>query len=233
MISIIIPIYNQAKKLANCLESILKQTIKNFEVLVVNDGSTDNPKEIIENCRSKLAITDYQLSKNQGAPAARNRGLEEARGEYLFFCDADACLEPRALEIMLQALNDHPEVSYVYSSFRWGKKLFRLWPFDDEKLRAMPYIHTMSLIRREDFPRAAWDESIKKLQDWDLWLTMLEEGHKGYWIDKILFKIEPGGVMSNWLPKSFYKIFPFLPSVKKYKQAVRVIKEKHNLNDLK
>ena len=93
----------------------------------------------------------------------------------------------------------------------------------------MPYIHTMSLIRANDFPKHGWDENIKKLQDWDLWLTMSSQGKKGIFIDKFLFKIYPGGTMSSWIPSIFYKIFPFLPKVKKYNRAVKAIKDKHHL----
>jgi len=134
-----------------------------------------------------------------------------------------------ALEIMLNVLVNHPEVSYTYSNFLWGKKLFRLKQFSKKEIEAGPCIHTMSLIRREHFPKQGWDESIKKLQDWDLWLSMLKEGHNGIWIDKILLKIQLGGTISSWLPKFAYKIFPFLPQVKKYRKAITILKKKHNL----
>ena len=66
----------------------------------------------------------------------------------------------------------------------------------------------MSLIRRKDFPQSGWDESIKKLQDWDLWLQMLSEGKTGLWIPQVLFTIIPGGHISTWLPAFAYKAFP-------------------------
>jgi len=231
MISIIIPIYNQANKLSKCLNSILNQIYKDCEVIVVDDGSIDNPESILKNTDLNKYFNTYFLKQeNKGAPAARNRGYRQAQGQYLFFCDADTVLEPQALEIMINTLKKHPEASYAYSSFLWGKKLFKLGPFDEKKLRTMPCVNTMSLIRREHFPKNGWDESIKKLQDWDLYLTMLAQGHRGIWINKVLFKIYPGGTISNWLPSFAYKLFPFLPSVKKYNQAVATIKSKHNLN---
>jgi len=166
---------------------------------------------------------------NAGAPAARNVGFKKSKGAFLFFCDADAVLDYQALEIMLQNLNEHPEAAYVFSSFLWGKKLFRLEGFSEEKLKQMPYIHTMSLMRRDCFPVSGWDVNIKKLQDWDLWLTMLEAGHRGFWIDQILFKVTPGGHISSWLPAMAYSLLPFLPSVQKYNAAVKIIKAKHHL----
>jgi glycosyltransferase involved in cell wall biosynthesis len=229
MISIIIPIYNQADKLAKCLDSILAQSHKDYEIIIADDGSSDDVQKIIEKYVKKINIK-YQKSKvNLGAPAARNRGWQEAGGGYLFFCDADAILAPEALETMLEALESNPEAGYAFSSFFWGKKLFQIGPFSAEKLKSGPCIHTMSLIRRETFPKTGWDESIKKLQDWDLYLMMLEEGNNGIWIDKVLFTIQPGGTISSWVPSFAYKLLPFLPAVKKYKKAVAIIKNKHLL----
>lgn len=232
MISIIIPVYNGAKTLVETIKSIESQTYRNFEVVIVNDGSSDNTRLMFEKFLEMFKVDNnyYFINQtNKGAPAARNRGLRVVEGKYLFFCDADSILRPDALEKMFFKLEQSPESAYCYSSFFWGKKLFKLWSFDVEKLKKMPYIHTMSLIRKEAFPRGGWDESVKKLQDWDLWLTMLENGKHGVFLDEALFKIRPGGTISSWLPAFAYKAFPFLPSVKKYKQAVKIIKAKHNL----
>ena len=231
MISIIIPVYNGEKTIINTVKSIESQTYRDFEVIIVNDGSRDNTRSVFEKFLESFKVENnyyFINQENKGAPAARNRGFKESRGEYLFFCDADAVLKNDTLEKMVQVLESNQEVAYAYSSFYWGKKLFKLWPFDAEKLQKMPYIHTMSLVRRNAFP--GWDESVKKLQDWDLWLTMLENGHQGFFIDEALFKIKPGGTISSWLPAFAYKAFPFLPSVKKYNRALKIIKDKHNLN---
>lgn len=233
MISIIIPAYNRAEQLNCCLSSVMAQTFKNFEVIVVNDGSTDKTADVLKEFKSKFKDNGLEFKiidqDNKGAPNARNHGFQAAKGDYVLFCDADAILEKSYLWDMINALQNNPEASYVYSSFYWGKKIFKLQPFDGKKLRQMPYIHTTSLIRTKNFPNTGWDEEIKKLQDWDLWLTMMEEGHQGIWLDKILFRVCPGGTMSNWLPSFSYKLFPFLPAVKKYQAAVRVVKEKHGL----
>ncbi|MBU2456405.1 glycosyltransferase family 2 protein, partial [Patescibacteria group bacterium] len=236
MISIIIPIYNQADKLPKCLDSILNQTYKNYEVIIVNDGSTDNVNEVIKKFNDVGSRTPdtpdilYALRvMRKGAPSARNYGFKKSQGNYILFCDADIILKPTALKIMLKTLNKHQEASYVYSSFLWGWKLFKVGEFNPEKLKTGPCIHTTALIRKEHFPKFGWDESIKKLQDWDLWLTMLEQNHIGYWIDQVLFTAQPGGTISNWLPSFVYRLFPFLPSVKKYKKAVKIIKEKHTI----
>lgn len=231
MISIIIPLYNQAKKLEKCLQSIKKQTYNNYEIIIVNDRSIDHLSKIFKQAKKDFGINIEYIhnSVNHGAPYSRNKGLRRSKGEFLLFCDADVVLKEDALKIMLEELKSHPEASFVYPSHRYGKKLFKLWPFDPEKLKQMPYIHSTALVRREHLPHPAWDESLRRLQDWDLWLTMLEKGYKGHWIDKVLFTIKPGGVYSAWMPSFFYKLFPFLPKVRAYKKAVEVVKKKHGI----
>ena len=232
MISIIIPLWNQSKKLDKCLESISRQTYENFEIIVVNDRSTDSLSKVMEKYKKIFGykIEFYHNQKNHGAPYSRNKGFRLSKGEYVIFCDADLILKPYTLETMLDTLRNNPQASYVYTSFMYGFKKFKLWEFDENKLKEMPYIQSFTLIRREHFPKKGWDETLKKFQDWDLWLTMLDEGHKGKWINKYLFKVQSGGTMSSWLPSFFYKYFPFLKNVKKYKKAMEIIKNKHNLN---
>ena len=232
MISIIIPVYNQAERLIKTLASINRQSYQDYEVIIVNDGSIDNVEALCAEYLKKLETTNHYLFLNQtnhGAPAARNRGKQESKGDYLLFCDADAILHPKALEYMLSYLEANPSASYAFSSFLWGKKLFKLTDFDPEKLKRQPYIHTMSLIKRADYPENGWDESIKKFQYWDLWLTMLEAGKVGVFVPQVLFTVAPGGTISSWLPSFAYKLFPFLPAVKKYNQAMKIIKDKHGL----
>lgn len=232
MISVIIPVYNQAEKLKQTLISLNNQSYRELEIIIVNDGSTDNPEKIftdfLETTSNDLSFYFFNQN-NLGAPAARNHGLRESKGDYLFFCDADAVLEPKALETLLNTLLWNASASYAYSSFKWGKKLFKGRPFDVAALKKEPYIHTMSLIRRQDFPINGWDESIKKFQDWDLWLTMLENNKVGIFVDEYLFTVTPGGTISSWLPSFSYKLFPFLPAVKKYQKAKAIIYAKHQL----
>lgn len=232
MISIIIPLYNQADKIEKCLKSILAQTHENYEIIIVNDRSNDKLGKVVEQSKKDFGVKVEWLHnrENHGAPYSRNKGFRQSHGEYLLFCDADIILENDALESMLEALQKNPGASYAYPSFKFGHKFFKLWEFDADKLKQMPYIHSTALIHREHFPEKGWDESLKKLQDWDLWLTMLDAGHGGVWIDRILFRVDGGGhTMSSWLPSFAYKLFPFLPSVKKYKKAMEIVKNKHNI----
>lgn len=239
MISIIIPTYNHRGALQKCLASIVAQTYSDYEIIIVDDGSTDGTYNSLllpltlrgSDLPAGKAGTGLQVlrhEKNLGANAARNRGWKEATGEYVLFCDADVVMQPQMLERMMRTLAEHAEASYVYSSFKFGWKTFRLWPFDAEKLRRMPYIHSTSLVRRAHMPKGGWDESLRRLQDWDFFLTMFEEGHTGIWIPEVLFMVEARkSGMSQWLPSFAYKL-SFLPSVKRYRVAEAIIRAKHH-----
>lgn len=218
MISTVIPFYKHKNKLLATLKSLRAQTNQDFEIIIVDDGN--------EPPLGEIANVKIIRQTHAGAAVARNTGAKEAKGEYLLFLDADIVMEPLMLEKMLNTLTAHPEVSYAYSQFKFGWKTFKLWPFNEEKLRQMPYIHTTSLMRRADFP--GFDPNIKRLQDWDLWLTMLENNKTGVFIPEILFTVKIGGSMSAWLPSFIYR-FSWLPWVKKYNEAVRIIKQKHHL----
>ncbi len=209
VISIIIPVWNQAEKIGDCLESLLQQSFTDWELIVVNDGSTDDIANVIERFQFRFPSGRFHFfsKENEGSNPTRNYGAERAQGSFLLFSDADITFKPEALATMFKTLAENPDKSFAYCSFRYGSKLFRLFPYDEERLRRMPYIHSTSLIRREHFP--GFDNSIRRLQDWDLWLTMLREGHTGIWIDSVLFDVKTGGHISSWLPKAAYKIFPF------------------------
>lgn len=229
MIDIVIPVYNQSRFLFKCLKSIKKQTFQDFTVTVINDGSTDDIESVLANIQLLFFQTPLKVihQKNQGAAAARNRGAEVGKGQYLFFCDADAILKPYALETFYKIAKQNPNVSYVYSSFRYGWKKFKLFPFSPSRLRHMPYIHTMSLIKRSDF--CGFDENLKRFQDWDFYLTLLEQGKVGIWIPHILFRIHPRGHISTWLPRWIIENSINLKKVIEYHEAKSIIMRKHKL----
>lgn len=232
MISVIIPVYNQANKIIKTLKSLEAQNYTDFEVIIVDDGSSDKLSEVVgeylEN--SKMTNTFFIFKqKNLGAPVARNFGFKKSKGEFLFFLDADVVLSPQALQTYLDILSNHPTASYSYSSFYFGSKLFKLEDFSPERLKKAPFISTMSLIRRSDFPVEMWDTNLKKFQDWDLYLTMLKHGHTGVFIPQPLWKATTGGTMSSWLPSFAYKFMPWSSRVKKYNEALKIVKLKHKL----
>ncbi|MCW1892529.1 MAG: glycosyltransferase [Candidatus Uhrbacteria bacterium] len=232
LVSIVIPSWNHGPELIHCLAALEVQTYHELEVTVVDDASTDGTQERLKSVHTRFPFKVIRFDQNQGSQVARNTGAKESRGEYLLFLDADVELRPHAIEAMVKAL-EQSGAQFAYPSFRFGWKLFRGYPFDAERLKRMPYIHTSALMRREVFP--GFDESLKKFQDWDLWLTIVERGGKGVWIPEMLFtvKVRKEG-MSHWLP-SFLHIVPWrwfgwMPGeLQKYRKWEKILKEKHGI----
>ena len=112
LVSVIIPTYNRASFLARAIESVLKQTYKNFEIIVVDDGSTDNTKEILEPLKDKIK---YILTENKGPAHARNTGMQVANGKYIAFLDSDDAYLPIKLESQVSFLEKDSEIGMVFS----------------------------------------------------------------------------------------------------------------------
>ncbi|OGL72986.1 hypothetical protein A3E39_02510 [Candidatus Uhrbacteria bacterium RIFCSPHIGHO2_12_FULL_60_25] len=226
LVSVVIPVWNHAKELEQCLESLSKQTYAPLEIIVVDDGSTDRP---VTGNREPGTVRLIRLEERRGAAGARNEGARLATGDYLIFVDADAILVSHAIERMVATLESHPDASFVYSSFRFGWKRFPSRAFDADALRRGPYIHTTALMRRSAFP--GFDESLKKFQDWDLWLTIVERGGKGIWIPEELFTLSIGRKgMSVWLPSFVHRLpWAITEEMKNYRHWEGVVKKKHGI----
>lgn len=104
LVSVIVPIYNTKNYLARCIESILKQTYTNMEIILVNDGSTDESLSVCERYAAKDSRIQIVSQLNRGALAARRKGVHVCRGEYVMFVDSDDWIEAELLEAMLQAM---------------------------------------------------------------------------------------------------------------------------------
>jgi glycosyltransferase involved in cell wall biosynthesis len=109
MISVVIPCYNQARFLGEAIESVLAQSHARFEIIVVDDGSTDNTVEVARRYRDVRCVSQ----RNQGQGAARNEGLKHASGEFVVFLDSDDRLLPHAFEVGLQNFGGDQEVAFV------------------------------------------------------------------------------------------------------------------------
>jgi len=115
MISVVVPAYNAARHIERCLESIRRQTFEEFEVIVVDDGSRDDTAAIVGRWPDPRVRLVRQ--QNQGVSAARNRGIDEARGEWIAFLDADDEWLPEFLQKASRAANDHPDCIAVFTNF--------------------------------------------------------------------------------------------------------------------
>lgn len=125
-ISIIIPVYNVEQYLRKCLDSILNQTFQDYEVICVNDGSTDNSLGILNDYASNDKRFIIISKDNEGVSVARNIGIEKAQGKYIQFVDGDDWLEPECLELTYNKIKDSDLdiIYYCHNNFKDGKKLF-------------------------------------------------------------------------------------------------------------
>lgn len=113
LVSIVIPTYNYADYLPTAITSCLQQTYRNIEIIVVDDGSTDDTPAVVEGFRGRVRSIHQA---NQGVSSARNRGLEEARGSFITFLDADDALTTDSIEIRVRILTDNEDAGFVISS---------------------------------------------------------------------------------------------------------------------
>ncbi len=193
-VSIIIPVYNQENFLGSAINSALKQTYSNLEIIIINDGSCDNSalvaNDFLKNNPDKIKFFNFE--KNQGVVTARNFGIENAEGEYILPLDGDDVIEPTYVEESVNILNNNPEIGIVYSCARLFGKKNKPWVLPLPVLDNILYsncIFACALFRKNDFIKAGkYDKQFNEgYEDWDLWLSFFELGLKPYRIDKVLF----------------------------------------------
>lgn len=109
-VSVIIPTYNRARFIPIAVQSVLDQTFRNVEIVVVDDGSTDDTRRALEPFKEKIS---YFVTENKGAAHARNFGMKAAGGKYIAFLDSDDCYLPHKLELQISFMEAHPEVGMV------------------------------------------------------------------------------------------------------------------------
>lgn len=121
LVSVIIPVHNREELILEALDSVKTQTYRPIELIVVDDGSSDNTVEVLETWKAENESPNLTVhvieQENQGAPVARNRGLIESKGEYIQFLDSDDLLHPQKIEIHANALKESESCRYVWSEF--------------------------------------------------------------------------------------------------------------------
>jgi len=195
-ISVIIPTHNRAHLLPRALDSVLNQTKRAEEIVIVDDGSTDDTSDLIQSNYPEV-ITLHQ--SNRGVSAARNRGIREASGEWLAFLDSDDEWLADKLERQMAALGEHPETKVCHTDEIWircGRRVNPMkkhakhggWIF--RKCLALCCISPSSvLIHRSVFSDVGqFDESLPACEDYDLWLRVTARYPVLYLPEKLLVK---------------------------------------------
>lgn len=188
-LTIVIPC-RETENAETTLLSLSRQSYQDFETIVVPD-------------------------QGKGSNWARNEGFKSVKSEYVLFSDNDINWKSNALETMMEVLKATPKASYCYGRYRINNQIWCHKAWDPVELKRENYISTMSIIRSKDFP--GFDENIKRLQDWDLWLTMLEQGKRGVYCEDLIFEtLEKPGISHD------NKEITYL-------DAILTVRKKHNL----
>ncbi len=176
--SIIIPTYNRLSFLKEAVESVLNQTYQDFELILVDDGSTDGTKEFAAGLSNRLK---YVYQKNSGPSAARNRGISASRGEYITFLDSDDLWLETKLQVELDFLKANREAIVCYTDEIWIRKGVRVNPKNKhrkysgwifEQCLPLCIVSPSSVLMRREFFESVgyFDEKLPACEDYDLWL---------------------------------------------------------------
>lgn len=194
-ISVIIPCYNYGRYLTDAVESVVHQTFQDYEIIIVNDGSTDNTKLIAESLIGGYKNHRITLinQPNSGQPAiSRNNGIAVSKGKYILCLDADDKIVSTMLFECAKVLEDNPNVAIAYTDrldFDGVERVVEAGDYNFEKLKYENHISYCALYRREVWERVGgYRANVKGCEDWDFWVAAGVKGFSGRRIPKPLFK---------------------------------------------
>jgi glycosyltransferase involved in cell wall biosynthesis len=179
-VSVVIPSYNCSEFLPEAVDSVFNQSLQDLELIVVDDGSTDNTRDVVRKFSSDTRLR-YVYQENRGLPGARNRGVAEAHGSFVAVLDGDDTLEKNALELMHSSIKASNATWCVIDITKfWGRQA-------EHQQSRIPADELMTAILREDFIRRGmffrrdallrvgmWDEKMKNREDWDLNIRLIQ-----------------------------------------------------------
>src|SRR5690554_2115171 len=185
MFSVVIPLYNKELSISNTIQSVLNQTFQDFEIVVVNDGSTDNSLHVLKEIDdTRIRIIN---KTNGGVSSARNRGIKEAKYEWIAFLDGDDLWEPNHLEEITKMMNLYPEekvfvTSFVYSDNRQMFKhpratpIFKIENYFKEAIKENLMWTSIVVVNKECIDKVGgFNEKLNRGEDLDLWARLARE----------------------------------------------------------
>jgi glycosyltransferase involved in cell wall biosynthesis len=182
LVSVVITCYNQGHFVDDAIGSVLGQTYSGFEIVVIDDGSTDHTAEVA----ARYPMIRYVHQRNVGLSAARNRGIRESRGAYIIFLDADDRLLPHAIEAGINALSQSPLCAFAFGSYRFIASDGSVVPEPEWEQEETDYrmllrrncigMHATVMYRRSVFDQiGAFDTDLKACEDYELYLRIARQ----------------------------------------------------------
>ncbi|MDR7129113.1 glycosyltransferase involved in cell wall biosynthesis [Algoriphagus sp. 4150] len=193
-ISIIIPCYNQANYLNETAESALNANYPELEIIIINDGSTDNTEEIAEELTEKYKNVYLLNQPNSGVTIARNAGIEFSNGKYILPLDADDLIYPAYIPDAIEILEKRPEVKVVYcKAVKFDEESERNWklkPFSLKSLAKDNMIFVSGIFRKSDCLAVGGfdDQMTMGRADWEFWINLLKNGGEVVQLPYVGFK---------------------------------------------
>jgi glycosyltransferase involved in cell wall biosynthesis len=180
-VTVIIPCFNVQNCILECLNSVFEQTHKNIEVICIDNNSTDNTNELLQNAKKKYSTLIVEKELNIGAPAARNKGLANASGEWIQFLDADDLLLPGKIEHQVNLINQSKNVPFVAAA-SYHKDIFKKRKLKLPNVEIWKALFTTNLgitssnlfRRSQVLDVGAWNETIKSSQEYDLMFRLIK-----------------------------------------------------------
>lgn len=192
IVTVIVPAYNYANFIGECLDSVLSQTFKSWECIVIDNGSTDNTQEIVKSYSNKDGRIKYHYTNQKGVSLARNLAVSLSHGTYLLPLDADDKIDPTYLEKAVNIMNQNPEISLVYCNAILFGSVNKKWILPDFNYKAMLIensIFCSALIKKNEFLAVNGYNvnMVEGFEDWDFWIKYLANNKKVYKLNDILF----------------------------------------------
>ena len=195
-ISVIIPVFNRGHCLEESIRSVCDQHFTDFELIIVDDGSTDNTVEVVNQFPDIQLI---RLDKNQGVSFARNCGLEQAKGDWIAFLDSDDLWEKGKLQAQVQWINQHPDCQAVYTDEIWIRNGVRVNPMNKHQKYSgdifqyclpLCIVSPSSVLLRAKMLSevGGFDESMLVYEDYDLWLRIAKKYPFHFIEEKLIVK---------------------------------------------
>jgi glycosyltransferase involved in cell wall biosynthesis len=193
-VAVVMPCHNYARYVAEAVRSVADQTVRPSDVLIIDDGSSDDSAEVLAALHSELAdrLPIRVVSRaNRGLVRTLNEGVADTSAPYIMFASADDRAHPQLIEKLAAALDANPRAGYAYPKMElFGDEVgvYLSYPFSPGRLIFdHNYVPGAAMVRRVAFDAVGGVRDLRAHEDWDLWLGFLEAGWRGVFVPEVLY----------------------------------------------